>query len=187
MTAKDRAEFAALMFGLGETYGEAVSEARMEIYFAALVDLDLVAVRAAATVHVRAVKFFPRPAELREAVLGSTDDRSALAWSSVLQLVRRVGYMGTDGQGKAPAFPDRATERAAMELYGSWSALCARLPGEGPELLGIAKNFKAAYAAYVRRDQRTLDALPPTKSEARARLHDVKAELIKRGLPTGAL
>jgi len=187
LTDTDRAAFATLMLGLGETYGEPVSDARMEIYFAALADLDLDAVRGAATVHVRAVKFFPRPAELREAVLGSTDDRSMLAWHTVLQLVRRVGYMGTDGQGAAPAFPDRATERAALELYGGWAALCTRLPGEGPELLGIAKNFRAAYAAYVRRDQRTLEALPPTKAEARARLHDVKAQLVKRGLPARGL
>lgn len=187
MTDQDRAAFATLMLGLGETYGEPVSDARMEIYFAALADLDLADVRAAATAHVRAVKFFPRPAEIREAVAGSTDDRAALAWSAVLQLVRRVGYPGVDGRGQAPAFPDRASERAALEIYGSWRALCERLPGEGPELLGIAKNFRAAYAAYVRRDQRTLEALPPSREEARARLSDVKAQLQKRGLPTGAL
>lgn len=187
MTDQDRQDFAELMLGLGETYAEPVSPARMEIYFAALADLEIGDVRAAATAHVRAVKFFPRPAELREAVLGSTDDRAALAWNAVLQLIRRVGYPGTDGKGKAPEFPDRATERAAVELYGSWPALCERLPGEGPELLGIAKNFKAAYSAYVRRDQRTLEELPPTREEARARLRDVKAELVKRGLPTGAL
>lgn len=187
MTDQDRQAFAVLMLGLGETYGEPVSEARMEIYFAALADLDLDAVQAAVTIHAKAVKFFPRPAEIREAVSGSTDDRAALAWNAVLQLVRRVGYPGTDGRGKAPVFPDRATERAALELYGGWSALCTHLPADGPELLGIAKNFKAAYAAYVRRDQRTLDALPPSRDEAIASLSGLKVALDKRGLPTGTL
>jgi hypothetical protein len=187
MTDQDREAFATLMLGLGETYGEPVSAARMEIYFTALADLELDAVRAAVTAHVQGVKFFPRPAEIREAVAGSTDDRAALAWNAVLRLVRRIGYPGTDGRGAPPAFPDRACERAALELFGGWRALCERLPGEGPELLGIAKNFKAAYAAYVRRDQRTLDALPPTADEARAVLADVKTQLQKRGLPTGAL
>jgi hypothetical protein len=187
MREQDRGPFAELMLGLGETYGESVSDARMEIYFAALADLELADVRAAATAHVQSVKFFPRPAEIREAIAGSTDDRAALAWNAVLQLVRRVGYPGTDGRGAAPAFPDPAAERAALELFGGWRALCERLPGEGPELLGIAKNFKAAYAAYVRRDQRALDALAPSKDEASARLRDVKLELVKRGLPTGSL
>jgi hypothetical protein len=104
MTDQDREAFAVLMLGLGETYGEQVSEARMEIYFAALADLTLDAVREASTAHVQAVKFFPRPAEIREAVAGSTDDRAALAWNALLQLVRRVGYPGTDGRGKAPTF-----------------------------------------------------------------------------------
>jgi hypothetical protein len=89
-------------------------------------------------------------------------------------------------EGRRQRFDDRATERAALELFGGWRALCERLPGEGPELLGIAKNFKAAYGAYVRRDQRMLERLPPSRDEARAALENVKAELQKRGLPTGA-
>lgn len=186
MTPQDRQAFATLMLGLGETYGEPVSDARMEIYFAALSDLPLKVVRAAANLHVRTQKFFPRPSELREGVEGSTQDRAELAWMAVLRLVRRYGRPGIDGKGQTPPFPDEATRRAAMELYGGWCALCERLPGEGPELIGIAKLFKASFAAFERTHQ-LQTALPPTKAEARAKLHDIKAELQKRGLPTGAI
>lgn len=191
MTDRDRADFATLMLGLGETYGEPVSDARMEIYFAALADLDLAAIRHAATAHVRASKFFPRPAELREAVGGSSDERADLAWVQLLQEVRRLGpYDRWDSnQGRAvppsPRFFDEAAERAAMELFGGWGALCARLPGEGPELLGVAKLFKATYRSYHGRTART--ALPPSADDARKALSAVKLELVKRGLPTGAL
>lgn len=186
MIDHDRESFAALLLGLGETYGESVSPARMEIYFAALSDLDLDEIRAAANVHVRMSKFFPRPAELREAIQGAADDRADLAWMAVLRLVRRIGYYSkpTDRD-----WPDEATRRAALEMFGGWQALCAKLPGEGPELIGIAKQFKATYRAYDMRGQR--QGLPPgetgrelSASESAAALRELKVALQSRGLPT---
>ena len=174
------------MVGIGETYGEPVSSARMEIYFRALEDFPIAAIRLAATAHVKHAKFFPRPAELREAIAGSVDDRAEAAWTTVTSLVRRYGYTGIDGKGKAPAFPDEATRRAALELYGGWGNLCANLPATGPELLGTAKLFKASFSAYARRDQ-VQPLLPPSRDEARQCLHDVKVALVERGLPTGNL
>jgi hypothetical protein len=179
VTTADRPGFAELMLGLGEAYGEAVSEARMEIYFAGLADLALERIREAATVHVRAQKFFPRVAELREAVHGSTDDRAELAWAGLLRLVRQVGYWGE------PVWPDPVMRTAALELYGGWRALCERLPAGGPEFLGAAKQFKALYSAYVRREQAT--ALPPSRDEAKSLVDRLGAELRRRGLPAPGL
>jgi hypothetical protein len=153
MTDQDRGAFAELMLGIGETFGEPVSDARMEIYFRALSDMTLEDVMAAAGLHVRTSKFFPRPAELREALHGSVDDAAEMAWNELRRMVRRVGYLGT------PTFVDDAMRRAALELYGGWRALCERLPGEGPELLGQAKQFKASYRSYARVDARM--SLPP--------------------------
>lgn len=180
-----------LMLGLGETFGEPVSDARMEIYFAALADLDLDVVRVAVSSVVRGSTFFPRPAEIRNAAAGNVEDRAEVAWSAVVNLVRRVGYPGVDGRGTAPPFPDEATKRAALELFGGWVALCEQLPGVGsPAFIGTAKQFRALYGAYARRDA----ALPPgetghelTAGAACAALVDLKAQLQQRGLPTGAL
>ena len=186
MTELDRAPFAELMIGVGEVYGEPVSDARMELYYRALEDLSLDEIRAAANAHVRGSRFFPKPAELREAIDGSAEDRAELAWTSVVALVRRYGYPGVDGRGTAPEFPDEATRRAAMELYGGWRSLCENLPSTGPEMLGTAKLFKASFAAYARRDA-VAPMLPPSKDEARALLGNVKRELDKRALTTGKL
>jgi hypothetical protein len=180
---RERAEFATLMLGLGETYGEAVSDARMEIYFAALADFEMSAIRAALNVHVRTSKFFPRPAEIREAIGGSAEDRAEVAWSAVQRLVRRHGWANPP---RPENWPDEATRHAAMELYGGWTALCENLPAAGPEMLGTAKLFKASFAAYARRDDRAA-ALPPTHEEARAALADLKKQLDARGLPAGKL
>lgn len=191
MTNADRVPFMELMVGLGETYNEPVSDARMEIYFSAMSDFDIETVRAAANAHARNSKFFPKPAELRELVGGNVEDRAEIAWNAVVGLVRRYGYPGADGRGGAPEFPDEATRRAALELFGGWVALCEQLPGAGsPAFIGTAKQFRALYGAYARRGA----ALPPgetgrelTASEAKAALGNLKVALQKRGLPTGSL
>lgn len=189
MTNMDRPAFATFMLGLGETYGEPVSDARMEIYFAALAELDLEEIRQAATAHVKLQKFFPRPSELRDAVFGASEDRADLRWNDMLRIVRRFGYHQPPPDD---AWPDEATKRAALDLYGGWRGLCSSLPGEGPELLGAAKLFKASYIAYDRRAQR--QGLPPgetgrelTRLEAQNALSALKVQLKQRGLPTGVL
>lgn len=180
MTPDDRPAFAELMLGIGEAYGEAVSDARMEIYFAALADLSLDRLRQSATVHVRASKFFPRVSELRDALEGSPEDRAEMAWNAALQMVRHVGYW------QEPTWTDPVMERAAIELFGSWKSLCERLPADGPGLTMAAKQFKAAYIAYSRRALRKPPALP-SKDEASRRLVSLEQELTARGLPAPGL
>lgn len=152
MTEQDRYAFAELLLAVGETYGEAVSDARMEIYFRALSDLPLESVRQAVNVHVRLQKFFPRPSEIREAVTGSLEDEAELAWVGLLRMVRRCGWAWNAQINGPLPWPDDATKRAALELYGGWVPLCERLPGEGVGLAVAAKQFKATYKSYAARD-----------------------------------
>lgn len=182
MTGAERERFAALLLGLGETYGEPVSDARMEIYWRALEDLTFAAVYQAANIHARTSKFFPRPSELREAVTGPLEDQAEVAWMAVHSLVRRHGYWA---KPEDVQWPDEVTQHAALKLYGGWRALCEHLPASGPEMLGTAKLFKAHYAAVSRQAQR--ETLPPSREEARNVLVDLKAKLEARGLPSGPL
>lgn len=164
MTAADSKAFAAILHGLAEIYGEAVSPLRAELYFRALDDLSLEDVKRAANLHSRRSKFFPKPAELREAVTGPVEDRAELAWSAVLKLVRRCGYYQEPARED---WPDEQTRRAAMELYGGWHRLCEALPGEGVGLVTAAKQFKATYGAYARREEYEWAELPPSREEAK--------------------
>lgn len=180
MTEADRREFAVLMLGIGEAFGEVVSPTKLDIYFSALADLPIDELRRAATVHVQTQKFFPRVAELREAIDGNATERADLAWVALLREVRRVGWCGV------PTWTDPVLKATALGMFRDWRDLCETMPGDGPALLGMAKQFKATYAAYARRDLRE-NLLPPSRDEARASLKDLAKELVSRGLQAPGL
>lgn len=178
-TKADRQKFGVLLLATGEVYGDPVSAERAELYCRTLEDLPCEAVSAAFATHLRTARWFPKPSEIRELIEGAVEDRAELAWSGLLKEVRRVGYMGK------PSWPDVVTQRAAESLFGSWRSLCERLPSEGPELLGFRKQFVASFGALSR--QHAHAELGPSKAEAQAELDEMKAQLKKRGLPTGSL
>lgn len=189
MNGKDRAAFAEMWAAVGEFYDVALTDARLEMFFTAMADLELAEIRAALNAHMRNSEFFPKPAEIRRALVGTPEDAAALAWVGLLAMVRRCGWAWNSAiQGPLP-WPDEATKRAALELYGGWAALCERLPSEGAGLAVAAKHFQQTYSAYARRDQALLAAEDEPRElsadEARAALAAVMARpenaaLVKR-------
>lgn len=176
MTAGDRAAFFRAFMALAEAFSEPLTDLKTEAYFDALSDLDVADVLNAMRQSIRSCKFFPRPVELREQIQGNGEDRAELAWHNVLGLIRRFGWCGNP-EGH---WQDQATKRAALELFGGWGALCEHLPASGPELIGWAKQFKAAYLAYHRRDG-AQPALGPSPMEARELLADLEARASELG------
>jgi hypothetical protein len=178
-TKADEQAFSVLVMAMGEVFSDPVSPERFELYAKALEDLPYEAVAAAATTHIRTGRWFPKPAEIRELIEGAMEDRAELAWSWLLREVHRIGGWG------APAWPDAATQHATEGLFGGWRALCERLPAEGPELLGYRKQFIAGFGASAR--QSAAGILGPGRAQAQEELAEMKAQLKKRGLPTGSL
>lgn len=139
-------QFAQAMLVLGETFNEPVSDVRIEAYADALGDLEPGLVLAAMKSCIRESTFFPRPVEIRQRVLGTTEDRIELAWGKLCTAVARVGYTGK------PDLDDE-TFSAIRAVWGTWVKLCETLPNDGPELLGWRKAFAAAYGAQERRNE----------------------------------
>lgn len=146
MTPLDRPRLAQYLAVLGEAFNEPVSELRAEAYFSALEDLSMASLE---SVGKRALnlRFFPRPADLRLLIEGSAEHEAELAWLNVLREVRTVGYTGV------PTLSPAALE-TVRSLWGTWTRLCQTLPGDGPELIGWAKQFQAAYQATADKLQR---------------------------------
>lgn len=68
MTHADAGPFAALLAELGEVYAEEVSPLRARLYFEALQAVPLAQVRRACGSLLQTSRFFPRPADILEAV-----------------------------------------------------------------------------------------------------------------------
>lgn len=153
MTDSDRPKFAEIMALLSETFNESLSDLRVEGYFIALGDLSVQDVKEAALQAMRAVKFFPRPAELREIIIGHTETQALVAWGELQRQIRREGHTGKPQLSET-------TQRVVKQLWGSWRNLCETLPAFGVELLAWEKRFTAAFGAEVRADaRRRLDAM----------------------------
>lgn len=142
MTPDDRPRLARILAVLGETFNEPVSDLRAEGYLMGLNDLTIGQVEQGARRALKTSRFFPRPAELRELAVGSADDSAELAWLELLAEVRRVGSYGVPTLSPTVGSAMRA-------VWGTWAQLCATLPGDGVELLGWAKRFKAAYGSLT--------------------------------------
>lgn len=143
MTDAERPYLAKILAVFSSVFNEPVDELKAEGYFAALKDLPLDAVRDAAHAAIKTEKFFPRPARLRELVTGSSEELADVAWAMLLRQIRREGYYGK------PTLSE-TTWDVVRDLWGSWVNLCQTLPGDGPELQGWHKRFKAAYASSPR-------------------------------------
>lgn len=171
MTNADREAFGRMMFALGDTFNEPVTDIRIEAYFDALSSFPIAEVLTAGRLAIAECRYFPRPVELREMVVGTDDDQAEEAWNEMRRLIRRYGYLGTDGKGACPEFSSDAVRAAALELYGGWVGLCSSLPCDGPEYLGARKAFIANYKAAAGQDRRDRVALPPL-SEVKALLKE---------------
>jgi hypothetical protein len=90
--------------------------------FEELAAYDLEAVRAAVAGHVRAEKFFPTLADIAARIDGSSEDRAALAWTTVVHAVERIGRVHSV-RFSSPAI------HYAIEHMGGWQSLCSTLTG----------------------------------------------------------
>jgi len=154
MTVDDRPRLARILAVLGETFNEPVSDIRAEGYLMGLNDLSIEQVEQGARRALKESKFFPRPAEIRALAIGTADDAAEMAWLEILTEVRRVGLYGTPQLSAEAAL-------AARQVWGGWKELCTTLPGDGPELLGWAKRFKAAYSVLSDRNRRQFGVMIP--------------------------
>ena len=137
----------AFVVELGKTaemFSDPLSESRALLYFEALADLPLETVVGALRHARRVCKFFPRPAELREFALGSVEDRAREAWRRVLGAVEHVGTY------ESVNFGDPVTH-GVIEAMGGWHQAWAWERADGPELLGLERDFVSLYRLYAQR------------------------------------
>lgn len=145
MTEQDRGQFFGMITVMAETFRETLSTPRVEIYWRALADMPLADVTRACEDWLRQGHRFPVPAQLRELVTGTTDDRAASAWAVLWEAGAKIDcYDSLLVSDPALAFALEATFR-------SWPGFCGL--DLSPEMWAAKrKEFTLAYRAGLKRD-----------------------------------
>lgn len=146
MKQSDYDEFVGMVGAVTELYGKAASEFTIAIWWGALKQYDLSAVRKAFDRHVRnpdSGQFAPKPADLIRMMGGTTQDSALVAWAKVDRALRVVGPY------RSVVFDDPLVHRVLTEM-GGWVALGNKTEEEWPF---IGKEFENRYRGYKMRNE----------------------------------
>ena len=77
MINDDKEKFKAMLTSLASTYSKSVDRDLLNTYWKALSDLELSEIQLAIDSHVQMSKFFPKPAEIREYIVGKNNGTGA--------------------------------------------------------------------------------------------------------------
>jgi hypothetical protein len=118
MTKDDFTEFGQQLVTLAELFEAELSEARLLMYFEALLDIQASAIYQGIREAARRCKFFPKPVELRSFALGDDDDSAELAWREYKRLARTVGGY------RSPRITDAALAETILAVFDTWENAC---------------------------------------------------------------
>ena len=138
MVDEDKKEFAQFMGGMFAIYGKEVSTMLLRIWFEALRQYDLKAVKDALARHLLNPdngQFLPKPADVVKLIGGTNIDTALQAWSLVDKAIRSVGTYQT------VQFADPIIHRVIQDM-GGWVHLGKK---EEDEWAFVAKEFQTRY------------------------------------------
>lgn len=145
MTESDKESFTETLRAVYALYRVEFSASVLQIWWAALQELDLAAIKGALTRHATnpdSGQFCPKPADVIRELGGTRADQSLMAWTKVLNAVRGVGGWAS------VQFDDPITHRV-LEDMGGWVWLCENLTIENTPF--EEKRFRDAYRAHLSR------------------------------------
>ncbi|HEY6875566.1 MAG TPA: hypothetical protein VI384_04330 [Candidatus Dormibacteraeota bacterium] len=119
MTDSDKVKFSEAMTALGVAFGAAVNPGVLQAYWQFLRDLELVAFLRAVDAAGKTLKWFPKPAELRDLAGAGTALAAAQAWEAVRGAMDKHDYTATVDFGVH-------VNAVVRNLWGTWPAACAR-------------------------------------------------------------
>lgn len=144
---EDRFAFAEMLSAVNATLERTeLSAVQIGVYWDALVDYDLPAIREALRRCLRnpdTGQFMPKPADIVRMIEGSTRDRAFAAWAKVERAMRTVG-------GYQSVVFDDPIAMAVIDRMGGWPRLCETLVDDLPFR---SREFEHAYRGIVARNE----------------------------------
>lgn len=140
-------DFSGILEVIAEQYGKKLSQNVVALYWQALQDYDLAAVRDALGRHLRNTdtgQFMPKVADIIRMMQGSSMDSALSAWAKVDRAVRQVGPY------ESVAFDDPLIHRVLHDM-GGWIGLGSKSEDEWPF---VAKEFENRYRGFKARNEK---------------------------------
>ena len=149
MTEQERTTFSDSMTALGVIFGQAVDKTMRQAYWQFLRDLPMPDFLRAIEAAGKTLKWFPKPAELRELSGAGVAVNAAEAWEAVIGAMRKHDYTASVDFGPLV--------NAVVRNLGGWLWLCDR---SERDLTFERKKFEELYAAHATKDPAHLNGAP---------------------------
>jgi hypothetical protein len=154
MTSQDLPKFASLLTAMSAVFDKAITPQVTEIYFRILDRFAIEEVERGISTACATLKFFPKPAELIDAICGGQadlEDKAHIEATRVLTAIKRVGTYSS------VAFDDPVTQAVIAQHFGGWHRF-ADMREDGEKW--FIKDFAKAYASFARAGVKQNSALP---------------------------
>ncbi len=145
MTDDDKVSFSDGLTALGVAFDKPIDTAMRQVYWQFLKDMSLEEFQTAVSLAGRRLKFFPKPAELRELAEGPKRITAAMQWANVRKVMDKLDIYGSPDFGPLV--------NAVIHALGGWKVLCEKT---NPELGWYQKDFERLYADFSAKDLGTL-------------------------------
>lgn len=129
---------------LESAFGEKIDKKRIEIYGERLKNYSDEDMKRAVGRCIDELKFFPKLAEIIEAIEGNTEDEAELAWISLLEKIENEGHY------QSVSFPNYPAIGAIIEAFGGWLKICDM---KYEEEKWVKKEFIKLYPIIKRRNE----------------------------------
>ncbi len=146
MQASDKARFGDALTALGIAFGTEVGSAMREVYWRLLSDLDIATVIRGCEAAGRKLKWFPKPAEIRDLSCESTEVKAAEAWETVRTAMDRHDYTVSVDFGPLV--------NAVVRNLGGWRWLCDQ---KLTSLPFVRKDFERVFGLLVSKPSDSLN------------------------------
>ncbi len=136
-----KSTLAKLLLPLGEVFQREISPALLEIYWQTLKNYPDALVMKALSSLLKTSKFFPKPAEIIECIEGSPDEKSLIAWNTLMEAIR------LHGSYSSVKFVDKVLSKVVEDL-GGWVKLCSTNLRDLDNLRSLFIKYYKLYSTY---------------------------------------
>lgn len=155
MQQQDYEQFAVMMLGIAENYGQSVTPEGIALRFRMLAPYPIDEVQRAATSILRSRRYtsMPTVADFMEYLGGgSIEDRAMIEAGKVLRAIEQHGGYNS------VVFDEPTTQAVIQYAFGGWVKLCADCGTDEPEKW-FRHHFAKYWAAYKRQGLRLMGVL----------------------------